>query len=69
MVSKYCIKKMEEQRYLSGAQDLYLSPGCLKLFSFSMMHCINEQIQCELQFIFLPYFHVCLSNLNYLLMP
>lgn len=60
---------MEEHRYLSGAQDLYLSPGCLKLFSFSMMHCINEQIQCELQLIFWPYFHVCLSNLNYLLMP
>lgn len=50
---------MEDHRYLSGAQDLYLSPGCLKLFSFSIMHCINQQIQCELQY---KCFHVYLSN-------
>jgi len=50
---------MEEDRYLSGAQDLYLSPGCLKLFSFSIMHCINQQIQCELQN---KSFHVSSSN-------
>jgi hypothetical protein len=55
----FIVKTMEEDRYLSGAQDLYLSPGCLKLFSFSIMHCINQQIQCELQN---KSFHVSSSN-------
>lgn len=27
-----------EAWYLSGAKDRYLSPGCLKLFSFSITH-------------------------------
>lgn len=30
-------------KYLSAGQERYLSPGCLKLFSFSMQHC--EQIK------------------------
>jgi hypothetical protein len=32
---------------LSGAQDLYITPGCLKLFSLGMTSCINQQIQCD----------------------
>ena len=54
---------MEDRRYLSGAQDLYLSPGCLKLFSFSIMHCINQQLQCELLYKCFHVFFIKLSKL------
>ena len=53
---------MEQYKYLSGAQDLYLSPGSLKLFSFSITRCINQEIMFEFQFIFMHLCHVYLSN-------
>ena len=40
---------------LSGAQDLYITPGCLKLFSLGMTSCINQQIQCEFQYSFFKF--------------
>lgn len=41
---EYILNQVKESTYLSGAKDLYLSPGCLKLFSFSIMHCIKQTI-------------------------
>jgi len=41
---------MEDDKNLSGAHDLYITPGCLKLFSFAMTSCINQQNKCEFQY-------------------
>lgn len=38
-----CLYRHHRVRYLSGANDLYLSPACLKLFSFSMTVCITNK--------------------------
>lgn len=41
---KKTVKLYDNLVYLSGEKERYLSPGCLKLFSFGMTHYDNDKV-------------------------